>query len=312
MRLIKHRANWFFYCTLFSGLALLASCEEIIDPPFEIERPKLIISSNFSPDTTVSVRLTASQSIVGERSVREITNANVTLIEGNEVVEKLHFVPGVNGEPGVYRTASFIPVVGRLYTLHAAADGYDVASAQSSIPTSVEIKNLVISNLTTMSIGELRVYDFNLSVEYNDPDFIENFYDLRLSQEVYPYRLTSTGDTMFMETIAKSLMAPDEALNDIRVAGQASVLIKDKPEGGVNIHLQSRINPSREAPGKIVAELRTVSRPYYDFQRLLQREGQVFNGLTEPSVTSSFNVSSGYGVFAGFSQNTQKVNLAGY
>lgn len=312
MRSLNGKANWFFYCTLVLGLAFLISCEEVIDPPFEIERPKLIISSNFSPDTTVSVRLTASQSIVGERRVREITDANITLIEGNEVVEKLHFVPGENGEPGTYRTATFIPLVGRLYTLHAAADGYDVASAQSSIPTSVEIKNLVISNLTTMSIGELQIYDFNLSVEYDDPDFVENFYDLRLSQEVYPYRLTSTGDTMFMETIAKSLMAPEEAVNDIRIAGQASVLIKDKPAGGVNIHLQSRINPSREAPGKIVAELRTVSRPYYDFQRLLQREGQVFNGLTEPSVTSSFNVSSGYGVFAGYSQNTQKVNLAGY
>lgn len=312
MRSIQGKAGWFFYCTLFLGLVFLNSCEEVIPPPFEIERPKLIISSNFSPDTTVSVRLTASQSIVGERRVREITDANITLIEGNEIVEKLHFVPGEDGEPGVYRTATFIPLVGRLYTLHAAADGYDVASAQSSIPTSVEIKNLVISNLTTMSIGELKIYDFNLSVEYDDPDFVDNFYDLRLSQEIYPFRLTSSGDTMFMATIAKSLMAPEEAVNDVRIAGQASVLIKDKPAGGVNIHLQSRINPSREAPGKIVAELRTVSRPYYDFQRLLQREGQVFNGLTEPSVTTSFNVSSGYGVFAGYSQNTQKVNLAGY
>ncbi len=312
MRSLNGKSGWYFYCTLFLGVALFASCEEVIDPPFEIERPKLIISSNFSPETTVSVRLTASQPIVGERRIREITDASVTLIEGNEVVEKLHFVPGENGEPGVYRTATFIPLVGRLYTLHAAADGYDIASAQSSIPTSVEIKNLVISDLTTMSVGELTIYDFNLSVEYDDPDFVENFYDLRLSQEVYPFRLTSTGDTMFMETIAKSLMAPEEAVNDIRIAGQASVLIKDKPEGGVIIHLQSRINPSREAPGKIVAELRTVSRPYYDFQRLLQREGQVFNGLTEPSVTTSFNVNSGYGVFAGFSQNTQKVNLEGY
>jgi len=304
--------NWCFHAALFLVATFLFSCEEVIAPPFEIERPKLIISSNFSPEEKVSVRLTASQPIVGERRVREITDATITLIEGNEIVEHLHYVPGQDGEPGVYRTMTFEPLVGRLYTLHAAADGYDVVSAQSSIPISVAIKQPVITDLTVMPAGMLTVYDFNLLVDYDDPDFVENFYDLRLSQLVYPFRVLNSGDTMLMSPIAKSLMAPDEALNDIRIAGEASVLIKDKPEGGVSIHLQSRINPSREIPGDIIAELRTVSRPYYDFQLLLQREGQVFNGLSEPAVTtSSFNVSSGYGVFAGYSKSRSTVSLAG-
>ena len=117
---------------------------------------------------------------------------------------------------------------------------------------------------------------------------------------------------MYMEPFAKSLVSPEETLIDIRVAGEASLLLRDKPAGGVSIRLQSRINPSREILGDIIAELRTVSRPYYDFQLLLQREGQIFNGLTELAVTGSFNVNSGYGVFAGYSQNTQTISLSDY
>ena len=287
------------------------ACEEIIDPPFELIEPKLVITSTFAPRQTVSVNLTATQPAAGEVSFSHVTDAMVSIFEGSQLLEAMTYVPNPEGTRGTYVTTNFQPEVGHVYTIHALADGFTPVSAQSSIPTSVPITSLRVENVSISTLLETEVYDFQLVVDYDDPSDQDNYYDLRIKQEVIPFRIDgATGDTIFFNPIYKSVSTPGGHRENITsAAGHASVLLKDKSaDKGVSIHLQSTIRPREELLGNIVAELRTVAEPYYRFQLDVQGTN-TGGGLIEPRVNSYTNVTSGYGVFAGYSTFTSSLSL---
>lgn len=293
-----------FCCCLIACLVILTACEEPIESPVELVDPSLVITSTFAPDKLVEVRLFASQPVTGEAQVLDVKNADVRIYKGQEHLETLVYEPGTEGVTGVYKTVSFRPVVGEVYTLLASASGYTPVSAESAIPTSIPIRSLEISNLTTRMVGEYHIYDFFLTVDYDDPLPEGDFYDLRISQEVIPYRVNGVGDTTFYEVMTKGLQSPDTPINTSPAFTQASILVKDKPmEEGVQVQLQARLKPNHEILGDLIAELRTVSEPYYQFQRTIQGEGTVFGGIGEPAVNTYTNVKQGYGLFAGYSSN---------
>lgn len=308
---IPLRSSLVRHCAVFSMVLSLCACEEVIDSPFELVESKLVISSTFAPNKPVTVRLSATQPVTGELQVTEVNDAKVALFKGTNFLQELVYIPGVDNRPGIYQTVGFVPEVNHHYTMHASARGFTPVSADSKIPTSIEISGIQVKNLSRMSRMELEVYDFLLEVDYDDPTDASNYYDLRLSQEVIPFRVTGIGDTTFYDSVFKSVQSSGQAvINAPSVGGQASVLIKDKPNStGVTIQLQSVVRPKQEILGSIVAELRTVSEPYFLFQRNIQGEGDVFSGILEPRVNSYTNVTAGYGVFAGYSSNVRTVAI---
>ncbi len=286
-------------------MSLFIACEEPVDLGFEVVESQLVVSSTFFPDDVVKVFLTATQPTVGEQSINEITDATVTILEGNEVKELLHYVAGQNGRRGSYQSNNFRPKVGRTYTLFATKSGFKPIDASSSIPEPVQIVDLeVLDDVSRMTVEGLEIFTFTLKINYDDPEFIDNFYDIRISQMVMPYFVKSNGDTVKMGTKAKVVQPPIENYEENTVTGEASILVRDRPaEDGLTIKLQSRFDPKTELLGDLQAELRTVSEPYFDYQLTIQREGQALPiGVGDPRVSSFGNVQQGVGVFAGYNR----------
>jgi len=291
---------------------MLSACEEPVDLGFEVVESQLVVSSTFFPDDVVKVYLSATQPTVGEQSINEITDATVSILEGNETKEVLHYVAGQDGRRGRYQSMIFKPKVGRTYTLFATKSGFKPIDATSSIPEPVEIVDLeVLDIVSRRTVAGLEVFTFTLKINYDDPEFVDNFYDIRISQLVMPYFVKSNGDTVTMGIQAKVVQAPIENYEENTIAGEASILVRDRPsEDGLTITLQSRFDPRTELLGNLRAELRTVSEPYFDYQRTIQREGQALPiGVGDPRVSSFGNVQQGIGVFAGYNSVFWTVSL---
>lgn len=293
-------------------VVLLAACEEPVDLGFEVVESQLVVTSTFFPGEIVKVYLSATQPTVGEQTFNEITDATVSILEGNETREVLRYVAGQDGRRGSYQSMEFKPVVGRYYTLFVTKSGYKPIDATSSIPEPVQIVDLeVVGDIDKLEVEGLNIYTFSLKINYDDPEFVENFYDIRISQLVIPYYLNAAGDTMKLETKAKVVQAPGENFTENTGAGETSILVRDRPSAdGVTIELQSRFNPSKEILGNLVAELRTVSEPYFDYRLSLQQEEQALPiGLGDPRVSSFGNIQQGIGVFAGYNRVVRTFSL---
>ncbi len=305
--------QFFFFIIVTLVLGPFYACEEPVDLGLEVVESQLVVSSTFFPGEVVKVRLSATQPTVGEQAINEITDAMVSILEGNETLEMLHFVAGQDGRRGSYQSVDFKPEVGRIYTLFVTKNGYKPIDASSSIPQPVEIVDLkVLDDQRQSMIGNLEIYDFTLQINYDDPEFEENFYDIRLSQLVTEFYVNSFGDTILLETKAKTLQAPNGDIQGNTSAGEASILVRDRPsEEGVTVRLQTRIDPRKELLGDLVAELRTVSEPYFDYQLTIQQEGQALPiGVGDPRVTSFGNIQRGIGVFAGYNRVFRTFSLA--
>lgn len=267
------------------------------------------MSSTFFPDDVVKVRLSATQPTGGELLITDIFDATVEILEGDQTVETLMYVSGHNGRPGNYQGNEFRPEVGRVYTLLATRNGYVPFEAESSIPVATPISVLKGEIVGAASEGDLTVYDFDLVVNYEDPVFEENFYDLRISQLVIPYYINSVGDTVTQEARAKIVRSPGDAVSGSSDMGEASILVRDSPNGGgVRTRLQSRLDESKEMLGQLEAELRTVSPAYYFYHLAFRSEGQALPiGLGDPQVNINIigNASSGVGVFGGYNSSVR-------
>lgn len=289
---------------LLLSFFVFVACEEAVDLEFDLPKSKLVLSSSFYPNEPVVLRVTATRPR-GNAAVSEITDAQVSLFEGNELAEILRYHPlSENGISGFYRTENFTPEEGHDYTIHVSATGYDPVMAISSIPEPVAINALSVKNLTCLTADDgTLVYDYFLEIDYADPASETNYYDLRIHQLVIPFKVTAGGDTLRMAAVSKAVTTPTRTPSEDQTV---SILLQDKmSESPLEVHLQSRINPDAELLDRIVAELRTVSPEYYFYQRSLVLPGDLGgSGLDEPVIHFN-NVESGLGVFAGYNSVQQ-------
>lgn len=290
------------------------ACEEPVDPGIEIREPELVVSSTFFPDDVVKVRLSATQPTGGELLITDIFDATVEILEGDETVETLRYVSAHDGRPGNYQGDEFRPQVGRIYTLLATRNGYVPFEAESSIPVATPITELRGEIVGSATEEDLITYDFDLIVNYEDPVFEENFYDLRVSQLVIPFYVNSAGDTVTQDARAKIVQSPGVVIRGNSAMGEASILVRDRPNGGgIRTRLQSRLDPAKEILGRLEAELRTVSPAYYYYHLAFRREGQALPiGLGDPQVNINVigNASSGVGVFGGYNSVRERIALS--
>ena len=294
---------------LLLSAAVLCGCEEEVTLDFEMAKSTLVLSSSFFPNQPVVLQVSATRPR-GSSPVQAISDATVLLYEGSELAEELTYVPPRESEAeGTYRTKAFKPQIGHQYTIHVSAPGYDPVSAVSSIPEPVAITNLQVQNLSQTIVDGEALIDYQLLIDYEDPVNQINYYDLRIHQMVVPFKINSHGDTLRSQPYIKSVSTPLFRNAEGRII---SVLLQDK--GGqsvVNVQLQCRIKPSSELLGEVVAELRTVSPEYYFYQRSISRPDEIPNsGLRDPVIFFN-NVSSGMGVFAGYTSVQEGLSFTG-
>jgi hypothetical protein len=308
---LLYQTNRFLLITALAA-ALLSSCEEPVEiDGITVQDPRLVVSANLFPGELVKVRLTSTQPSNGVLEVTDITDAEVSILEGNEVLEVLEYRPGINENNGRYHSNTFKPLVGRTYTLYASKNGYLPFEDDDAIPEPVPISVHSVNDLTQINVGDLTIYDFTLNLNYDDPELEENFYDIRISQIVTPFYVNSMGDTTKLEEQAKTVQPPGTSFEANTIHGEASILVRDRPmAGGISLRLQSRVSPSTELLGNIKIELRTVSENYFDFQLQFQREGQALPiGVGSPQVNVTGGRQRSLGVFSGYNNSVKTFSL---
>ena len=273
------------------------------------QKSRLVLSSSFLPEQAVVLQVSATR----PRGTHSRSVSRMPMCPSSKAWSWQRnsptFPPAESDRPGTYRTTSFTPQIGRQYTIHVFASGYDPVSAVSSIPEPVSIRSVTVEGMNVSRTEDLSVYDYRLLVDYADPETETNYYDLRISQMVVPFKLGSGGDTIRMQPYLKSITTP---VHEASSGQTISILLQDKAGGPfVDVHLQSRLDPDSELLGQVIAELRTVSPEYYFYQRSIMRPDEMPNsGLKDPVVIYN-NVSSGLGVFAGYTSVQKGLTLPG-
>ena len=149
---------------------LLVSCEDVIDLELNTAKPKLVIDASLlwpkgTNGNTQSIQLSLTSPFF-DTNVPPANGAIVTVTDSNN--NTFNFIEDSN--TGIYKTESFIPVIGEVYNLNIIYNNETYMATESMIPVT-PIESVEQKNDAGFSGDEIE-----LKVFYTDPKGIENFY----------------------------------------------------------------------------------------------------------------------------------------
>ncbi len=286
------------YCWVVTFLSL-AACEMVVDIDLPPHESKLVVNSLITPGSLVTVRVYKSLGPLDRQEAVEVTNAKVILLENGAEVETLEFVGGAFN---YYQTKTFRPEALKTYTLKVQAPGFPDVESSCVIPGKVSIQQATVRD--SAGIDEGGGYYSRLSVRFQDPGGEKNFYNLS-GKQLYTYT-TWPLDPNAPKSYNYFPIYFFSDLNDVEEAGENGMLLKDDLFNGRQYEVILNFYPMGSNQDSMVIAFKNASPEYYEYFRKLQphmnnQGGDIFGG--EPVVMPS-NIKNGYGLFAGYSQDT--------
>jgi hypothetical protein len=283
--------------------ALLTSCEKNVDVNLPKETPKLVINSFFTPDSSINVQVTTSQSVLERPFVSGVPDAEVILFEEGQQIATLKLDTSVKF---VYTSDNKKLIqAGKKYAVSVSSPLYGTVTAQSFVPPPVKISNATITEAAGVTVDGT---SYNLlKLQVTDPADAENYYGVKVKSVHYKIiRNNQTGnqDTLWGESLLNLFLEPSvSSLN----AGR-ELLYSDKLFNGRTTTLLLYFIPSvpegfRSKGVSVV--LITAGRDYYEYNKKLgtHLNNQTFGIISGEPVQMPNNVTNGYGIFAGYSED---------
>lgn len=281
---------------LFALLVALSTvaCEKYIEFDAEVKQPKLVLNGLFNADSTWHVHVSHSLSVIDNESLGDVEDATVRIVDSNgNLVETL-----VHDEDGNY-VGSTMPAINTNYMIEASAPNYTSVSATDHIPVQVNI----ISFDTSTVAGEFGEETIRLTVKFTDPNEA-NFYQLRVRQ----IDTFSFGGGFYDYIYMRSTDPVFENLGENK--GSSYGLFRDPLFNGqtyeVTVLLDSwAFNSGYDVEILLINGSEAMYNYRLSYDRYINSNGDPF---AQPVQVYS-NVENGFGLFAGFSQDTLLVDL---
>lgn len=330
------------------SLLILTSCEKNIDFKSGDLKPKLVVNSVLYAGSNYKyVRVEKSRSILNEKNYFEaLPNTNVKLYEDGVFLSELPFVSRLDTfheylnygvvktypyENGYYIDSTHVVKSGSTYRLEVLAEGFDLVTAETTVPYPTKLNNLDIT--LEESSGNNFYSPFNIKCRLNlsDNKSEDNYYRLYTRQEQgldlsnymysgyygYGYEI----DSMVTDTIIQLLQysvyidSQDPVLTsstntDIFGTDETSSFFTDELMTSGNYTLSFNIYAQREIYTeigeylKVAAIIENISKELYFYAKSQELQADVReNPFAEPVPVYS-NINGGIGIFGSSAGNT--------
>lgn len=303
-----------YWLILLSGLAALTGCgslrNEISPDKLGLESAKLVVTGFLSPqDTVLAIKLTQSQTVLGDSisaslTDGNVTNATVTLSAGGKTVNLRYKANGL-----LYYSAPVdqLPIVtGRTYTLNITTPEGQRASATCTIPQPVSLSAVQVDSLTENS----RTRRYFVRATWQDPAGQANYYQTVGTLRMPVSQTTAVSSTTVSGVTYSNLNFDDDnrgLFDDTNTDGTA--FTSGRAYLG-NVSIATAVGFQRQfRRSQIAVSLLAVDAAYYQYRSAAIRQGRVRgNPFAEPVLIPS-NITGGLGCFSGYNSSIVVLNV---
>ncbi len=270
----------FFVAISFAACAGEDFFESTVDIDTPPHQPALAVTANFAAgDTTLRIYLTHSLDILEQNDAEPIPDADVEV-----------FKDGISlGKAGYYSDKLYklplpqpLPPDNATYKLKVSAPGFDPVQASQVMPATVPIISATFEIDGAIDDDGEKVDE--LTIEFEDPAGIENFYSLN-AYVVF--------DSQYTEELSLGILDP------ITEEGMDDYLLKDVTFDGKRYEWRFKAYRFFEITEdvKMYVVLRSITADQYFFSRSVQLSyDNDDNPFAEPVIIHN-NIEGGYGIF---------------
>ena len=288
-------------------ICILTSCEKEVHIPIEYTEPKLVINSLFNTDSLWEVEISASQYIYDFGTIPLINDAAVTINNstGNTITL-------VNQGNGLYTSGTEKPQTGQVYSINVSHTNYENASSTNQLPGELQVSNIELQDQTMVSGEQFRKISITFQ-DSPDPDFymirivggfwVETYDSLGMpDSSLIPYPMWVFSQSPAVENSNPNNMQPtiifkDELFNGTQYT--IDLLVEEYIFGGEKENIKD-----------IYISISKISEEYYWYEKSYQAYVSSQNNqfFSQP-VQVYTNIENGLGIFAGFSTQTDTINI---
>nr|WKN35848.1 DUF4249 domain-containing protein [Tunicatimonas sp. TK19036] len=319
---------------LLALVSFFMACETVVEVELPEQVPKLVPYAIVEADCTFIVRLSQSQSILSQQDVQFVPDAEILLYQDENEVDRLEPY-GEDPELGIYQT-SFRPSSGHTYTLKINKAGFSPVEAQTYLEPAVPIQTLRYDTVqyTYGYQDESGNYSEKTGTRldevwltFKDRPEEDNYYEISVLQ--YEDRFVSeqqeNGEYIITDTIAtllpQQITSEDPAVKDDSFFeddddwGDYSLFFTDELFAGkeytikFSMFLPSYYTRYNEQSPEYFIVLRNLNRDYYLYRKSYELQNETEDNPFAEPVPVFNNIEGGYGIFAGFSSDTETILL---
>ena len=288
-------------------ICILTACEKEVHIPIEYTEPKLVVNGLFNTDSLWEVEISASQYIYDSGTIPLINDAAVTITNstGNTITL-------LNQGDGLYNSATEKPQTGQVYSINISHANYENASSSNQLPGELQVSNIELQDQTMVSGEQFRKISITFQ-DSPDPDFymirivggfwVETYDSLGMpDSSLIPYPMWVFSQSPAVENSNPNNMQPtiifkDELFNGTQYT--IDLLVEEYVFGGEKENLED-----------IYISISKISEEYYWYEKSYQAYVSSQNNqfFSQP-VQVYTNIENGLGIFAGFSTQTDTINI---
>lgn len=294
---MKKLAQLILLALAFTGM--LVSCAEDAFIDYSSIKPKLVIQSRLSPDTSFQISITSSQSPIdqGQHIIPDDLAVSLINLSTGSVVNLYR-------ENGLYVAPLTYPKAGESFKLFVTAPGFTTIETQTSIPQPVELEN---GRVLRLSVEESEVTPDKLNVTYdlflNFKPHNHQYFHFSFIQTTTINVGSSTEPQLEERAYYMNPQFPDE--DGFYQHHETGVLIDARQTGTAQSLTFSFVDYTLgdfEELGNLFIEVRTVTPEYYHYHTSLSRQLISRDDPFAEPIPVYNNIEDGLGNFSGFSR----------
>lgn len=304
------------------GVFFVTSCEEPVDLDIVVQEPQIVVTSNFAPGTPFKVTVTKSRNVLANEADEFVNNATVRIFSAQG--KELDKLPLNNFHTPFYESKRLMPESGKAYRLQVDIPNKPTVVAEDIVPLPVALTAIELDTLEIFGAAEDKIYKVSVDVHFTDPIGEQDYYHLSLFNHVDDSEEentpmdglngSSTGRTSAKKLSPLMPLESDENNPSVIFHFEdGGVLFTDEDFDGqkATLTFYSLLSFDNEThQGKVVGELKTVSKDYYLYHTSLSR--QIANKdrpFVEPISVYS-NIENGLGIFSGYAVYRDSVSIS--
>ena len=175
-----------------TSLVVFFSCQKVLDLDAETKTPKLVVNSLFNDQNSWEVKVTKSLSVLDNGNLTKVENAIVSIYDGATLVSNLTY----DGEKYAVLGLSAPPTPGKEYRVEVSAPNFTSILARDFCPLPVAIISADTTSVTTTFDQK----EQTVTLKFQDPAGIDNFYGIQLDLERY-YRIFNNSQNRWDTTL---------------------------------------------------------------------------------------------------------------